>query len=86
MQILPFCNILPPDPIFDNQFKHKTDNKIKLGYSVEFELLKLLELRFNFTSHFIDEQQDWGENLGNGTWTGSVGRVINKVTQRFFLI
>lgn len=50
-----------------------------MGYSVKFELLKLLETRFNFQSHLIDEQRNWGVYQGNGTWTGSVGSVLNKV-------
>lgn len=44
------------------------------------ELLKIMERHYNFTSHLIDERHNWGILLPNGTWTGSVGRVIKKVT------
>lgn len=66
--MIPFCNILPSNK-----------NKVIMGYSLEFELLKMLETRFNFKSYFIDEHNNWGIHLGNGTWSGSVGKILNEV-------
>ena len=66
--MIPFCDI------------HRKENgQIEAKFSVEIELLRLLEKYFNFRSHFIDSHQVWG-NIENGTWTGNVGLVYNKVS------
>lgn len=52
--------------------------------SIEPELLKLLEKKFNFRSSFVDGGQKWGMQLSNGTWDGIVGQVLYKVCFRVF--
>lgn len=55
------------------------DNKIIKLYSVDFELLKVLESRFNFKANLIDAHKNFGNLVDGQHWTGVFGHVTNQV-------
>ncbi len=74
----PFCTILPN--------KNKTSHNVKMSYSMDYELLKVLQHRYNFSSYLINEQGNWGLIDQNGHWNGSVGKIINQVITKYKLL
>ena len=59
-------------------YANNSDNVIEVGY--EIMILREMSKQFNFTYQFIDAKQDWGNILSDGTWTGIVGHLVNKVS------
>lgn len=64
---LPFCDL------------DYRDGKYVMKASVEFEMLTILSKKFNFVYDIIYANQSWG-TIENGLWVGSVGHLINKVS------
>ena len=64
---MPFCKI--------SQNKNGT---ISAEYSMEIQILKILEVKYNFKSKLLDAKQMWG-TLVNGTWNGMVAQILNNV-------
>ena len=51
-----------------------------MGYSIELQLLKTLEQKFNFRSNLIDHKHDWGVRV-NESWTSAIGSVQINLSQ-----
>ncbi|KAI2800319.1 hypothetical protein BLOT_013847 [Blomia tropicalis] len=66
-QWIPFCDLDHSDP-----------TQVKLKFSAESEILKLMEWYYQIKFNLIDCKGDWGMNF-NGTWTGALGQVYYKV-------
>ncbi len=60
-----------------------SDQNVKMGYSMDYQLLKMLQLKYNFSSRFNDEHGNWGLIDQTGHWNGSVGNVLNQVMFKF---
>lgn len=61
---LPYCDIVK-----------KPSGQLVLKFSMEGELIKELEDKFNFTINLIDGNNSWGIRR-NGSWTGMMKKVI----------
>ena len=58
--------------------KINEDNTIEFsGY--EGEIITILAKYMNFTLNVIDCNWNWGIWLNNGSWTGLVAHIVNKV-------
>ncbi|KAJ6222831.1 hypothetical protein RDWZM_001376, partial [Blomia tropicalis] len=64
--MLPYCEII------------NNNGSITVLYSLETELLKIVENKFRFHSKLIDAEQKWGSKT-NGTWNGIVGLIYKRV-------
>lgn len=58
---------------------------MKLGFSMEGEMLRALQKEYNFGTTLVDGHDVWGI-LVNQTWTGVVGDVYYDVRKRFFVL
>ena len=47
-------------------------------YSIEFELLKVMEKTINFTGQLVDAKNAWGMKV-NGSWNGLIKQVFTGV-------
>ncbi|XP_054168915.1 glutamate receptor ionotropic, delta-1-like [Oppia nitens] len=63
---LPYCDL-----------GYDSDGKYVMKKSIEFNMIKLMANRFNFTIELVYANQSWG-SLQNGVWMGSVGHLYNK--------
>lgn len=52
---------------------------VKFSGGYEVEILKILSAKFNFSYELLDCEQQWGSINADGTWTGVVGKLVNKV-------
>ena len=66
-QVFPFCNLL------------RMNGKVYAKFSMEIELLRMLERQFNFSSNLVDGQDVWGAKVNN-IWNGVVGQVYYGVS------
>lgn len=60
-------------------------NRTELTESIYYHLLMLYQQRFNFRSHFIDEQGVFGAMV-NGSYIGIIGSVHDQVGRRILVI
>lgn len=59
------------------------DNEIIRQYSTDFELLSILESKYNFRSNLIYANQTFGRLVNGKYWTGVIGHVVNSVSRIF---
>ncbi len=69
----PFCRI----KVDKNNVTASVD-----GQSIEMDLLAILAVKFNFSSKLVYGGDDWGYEV-NGSWSGAIGQVVNKVSIEF---
>lgn len=62
---------------FNINSKH---NIISISGGFEIEILKALEAKYHFTSHYIDGRQMWGVRQQNGSWDGMVKQIQDNVS------
>lgn len=72
-QFTPFCDII-------QQQQQNDSTELQLATSVEKFIIDTLAMKLNFHPKYIHSKQEWGKFV-NGSWTGSVGALINEVTQ-----
>ena len=59
------------------------ENKSKQWYlsgGFDVYLIQCLSIYFNFTYQIINCNNEWGDRLTNNTWTGIIGKIVNKVS------
>ena len=61
-------------------YRKASNGKYVGQYSVDLELLHILEKRFNFRSNLLHSNDNWAQ-IVNGSWTGVVGNIVNGISQ-----
>ncbi|KAH9390639.1 hypothetical protein TYRP_022875 [Tyrophagus putrescentiae] len=82
---IPNCEVIRhPVQLLNNDHKYKKQlysninskhNIISISGGFEIEILKALEAKYHFTSHYIDGRQMWGVRQQNGSWDGMVKQI-----------
>lgn len=69
---MPYCNIS----------RDTRSGALRMHFSMEGELLQVLEQKCNFRANLVDGHQTWGMRLPNGSWTGVIGQVYSEVSSK----
>ncbi len=87
---IPNCEVIRhPVQLLNNDHKYKKQlypninskhNIISISGGFEIEILKALEAKYHFTSHYIDGRQMWGVRQQNGSWDGMVKQIQDNVS------
>lgn len=74
---VPFCRLVRDEA---------NGEKLKARFSIEMQLLNVLEKRYFFQSNLIDARRRWGLINRAGQWTGVIGSIVNGVSLFNFLL